>query len=233
MKETSFKLFKFQKNGKDGKLETFKVPFEKGMRVLDALKFVQETIDPTLSFRWNCRVGTCGSCAVRVNGSPKLACKTEVLEESKELIIEPLKTLDVVKDLLTDTRDAEEKLDKLMPWFDAKNKGEKSFELFEEEVLDVQEMKKCIHCYACFDVCPVVRAKKNYIGPKAVVNINSFEMHPKDVQKRIKEVEKNGLWNCIMSGCCSDVCPQEITIAENAIPYAKEKSLSIKSEKNE
>lgn len=228
METVMFKVFRSENTGKKSMLSSYGIPFEKGMRILDGLMHVQEKIDPTISFRWNCRAGTCGSCTVRVNGVPKLACKTEVSESEKEIVIEPLKTLKIVKDLVTNAAEADARLDELSPWFTNKNKGNGFFEIFEEEALDVQEMKRCIHCYACFDSCPVERLSKDYIGPKAIVNINSFEMHPRDEGERISGLNKNGLWNCIMSGCCSDVCPQEIKIAENAIPFAKEKSISLR-----
>ncbi|MBI2598484.1 MAG: succinate dehydrogenase/fumarate reductase iron-sulfur subunit [Candidatus Diapherotrites archaeon] len=232
MKEIVLKIFRHD-GKKEGKLVGYAVPCEKETRILDALIFVQEKIDQTLSFRWNCRAGTCGSCTVRVNGVPRLACKTPIDFEANEIVIEPLGTLKLVKDLLTDAATQEERLDKIGPWFKPKTSDSKFFEMFEEEVNDAQEMRKCIHCYACFDTCPVTRIKKNYIGPKAIVNINAFEMHPKDKSKRITDLEKEGLWNCIMSGCCSEVCPQEIKISEIAIPFAKEKSLSVRREKNE
>ena len=226
MKEIIFKILRSESRTKKKKLVAYSVPYKRGMRILDGLRHIQENIDPTLSFRWNCRAGTCGSCTMRVNGTPKLTCKTVIDGETKELLIEPLKTLYVVKDLLTDPEDVEKKLNRLEPWFSSRKTTSEFFELHEEEVIDVQEMKKCIHCYACFDVCPVVRSGRYYIGPKSIVNIDSFEMHPKDIGKRMKALKKKGLWNCVMSGCCSDVCPQDINISQNAIPYAKEKSLS-------
>ena len=228
MQKVMFKIFRFDPKTKNGKLVSYPVPYKKGMRVLDGLRYVQEYIDSTLAFRWNCRAGTCGSCTARVNGKPVLTCKTEVTDKTTDLVVEPLKTLPIVKDLLTNPDEVDTKLNQMKPWFIPKTKGKEISGLYEEQVFDSQEMKRCIHCYACFDVCPVVRAGKDYIGPKTIVNVAAYEMHPKDDGNRMKGLEKNGLWNCIMSGCCSDVCPQNIKIAQNAIPFSKEKSLTIR-----
>ena len=98
----------------------YSVPYAPRMRILDALLFIQENLEPDLAFRWNCGEGVCGSCAGEVDGKPVLMCKTEIMENMQNIRIEPLKVFPVIKDLVTDPSEVYEKLSRLKPYFTGK-----------------------------------------------------------------------------------------------------------------
>lgn len=215
-------MFKvLRSDGKQG-FETFKVPFTEGMRLLDGLRYIQQNIDQTLSFRWNCREGICGSCAARLNGKPVLTCKTPV-EKGQTIVLEPLKTLDVVKDLVVNIAKAEEKVSKLKPYF--KGKKSSTFRtLYDEQIEDAEEMRSCISCYICYDSCHVLRdGKKEFLGPKHFVQLVGLDKHPDEKIERIPKLKDN-VWMCNNSRCCTETCPQDIKVNENAMVYAKERA---------
>lgn len=208
---------------------TYTVPYIPKMRVLDALLFVQEKIEPDLAFRWNCGEGICGSCAAEVNGNPVLTCKKEVTKDLETIKIEPLKVFPVIKDLITDPSEVYEKLSKLKPYFTGSKKSE-FHEIHDEEIKEVQEMRKCIDCFICYDSCHVIRSHPHlkFIGPINIVKATALDKHPKEKSTRSPLLEKEGLWNCNLSRCCTLNCPQKIRITEDAIIWEKERAVSLR-----
>ncbi len=208
-------------------MKTYTIPFFPSIKVLDALFHIQEHLEPDLAFRWNCGEGICGSCAAEVNGKPVLMCKTPVHEGT--LTITPLKVFPVIKDLVTDPHDAYAKLARLKPYSSLRET--KSFHtIFDKQVRDVQEMRKCIDCFICYDSCHVIRnhTPQSFPGPLAILKTVSFDRHPEEKKQRVPLLEKEGLWSCNMSRCCSQNCPQDIKISEDAITWAKEQSISLR-----
>lgn len=213
--------------------EEYEVPWEKHMKLLDALKHVQRQ-DPTLAFRWNCGEGVCGSDGMRLDGRPVLACKTEIPEEwcdrENPPRIEPLSVFPTIKDLVADYSEVWEKARKLKPHFEGKEPdGEDGFyEMHEEEVAQSQQMRKCINCMACYDVCHVLRQQmKQYAGPRNLVKAASFQYHPKDTFDRSELLDTEGnIDMCNVTRCCSNVCPQGIHITQDAIIPQKEHVIS-------
>lgn len=213
--------------------EKYEVDWEPHMKVLDALKAVQRQ-DPSFAFRWNCGEGVCGSDAMRMDGKPVLACKTEIPEEycdrDSPVRIEPLSVFPVIKDLVADYEEVFEKEKDLKPHFEgAEPDGEDGFyEMHEDEVEQAQQMRKCINCMACYDVCHVLREQlKEYAGPRNIVKASSFEYHPKDVADRSELLDTEGNIDlCNVTRCCSNVCPQGINITTDAIIPHKERAIT-------
>ena len=207
--------------------ESYQVPFTKGMRVLDAIRYIQRHHDPTLAYRWNCREGICGSCSMEVDGKPVLTCKKEITTD--KILIEPMKVFPTLKDLVPDVTMAREKLAQFKPYFIAKpEEAEKKdfWTIKEYELHEIGEGRSCIECYLCYDVCHVLRNHKDmdFVGPQNIVKIVGLDRHPKNGFERIMSLEKEGgIWNCNMTRCCTEVCPQGIKITENFITYAKER----------
>lgn len=220
-------IIKIDRNGAE---KSYRVPYTNKMRVLDALLFIQENLEPDLAFRWNCGEGICGSCAAEVNGQPVLTCKKEITKDVDLIRIYPLKVFPVIKDLVTDPSEVYEKLSRLKNYFTG-NKSRKEFHtIYDEEVKEVQEMRKCIDCFICYDSCHVVRNHPNvkFIGPINIVKAASLDKHPEEKLKRSHILEKEGLWNCNLSRCCTSNCPQKIKITEDAIIWEKEMAVSSK-----
>ena len=215
------------KRDKEPHYQEFRVKYKKGMRVLDAIMDIQRHQDPSLAYRWNCRAGICGSCAMEIDGKPCLACKTAI--EKDRLTIEPMKAFPVIKDLVPDIDEVREKLARLKPYFDAKPEeaAKDGFFIFQDyELHEQHEAHECIECYICYDSCHVTRNHKElgFCGPSNVVKAINLDRHPLDVGDRFRLLNTEGnIWQCNMTRCCSENCPQDIRITENFITYAKER----------
>ncbi len=214
------------------RFQVYEVPWHEKMRLLDALKWIQHNEDGTLAVRWNCGEGVCGSDAMRVNGYPVLACKTEITRDwlNQENRVEPLKTFPVIKDLVADYSEVYEKEASLKPSFIAESTDE-FYEMSAEETEHAQEMRKCISCMICYDSCHAVRNDLDFVGPRNMVKAASFSYHPKDEEDRTQQLVDGGMHNCNVTRCCTQVCPQDINITENAIQN-RERPHRIHGEKN-
>ncbi len=216
----------------DNKFSEYKIPIEEGMVVLDALIYIIEHFDSTISARWNCKAARCGSCGAEINGIPKLMCKTRIDSIDTDIIIEPLKIFPNIKDLVGNVMQVW-KTKKEMPAFEMINKfnmqkhktaSTKNLVLYEYDVLRAQEFKKCIECFLCLDSCHVIREHlTNYIGPMHVVNAASLDLNPIDSKDRREFLDKNGIRFCNVTKCCTEVCPMKIKITDNAIIPEKER----------
>ncbi len=215
-------------NGKEY-IKVYEVPFQEKMRVLGAMKHIQENLEGDLAFRWNCGEGICGSCAVELDGKPVLACKTEISEDVKKIKLSPLKAFPVVKDFVFDRSKVDEQAARIKPYFITDNKEKGFWKMDEGDIKDTVEMRTCIDCLICHDSCHVLKnTKLKFLGPRNIVKANSLDTHPMNSLDRTKLVRDEGIANCNVSGCCTDNCPQEIKITDNANIPMKERSISEK-----
>jgi succinate dehydrogenase / fumarate reductase iron-sulfur subunit len=209
-----------------GRLQEYRVPVEEGMVVLDAIHHIQGHQAPDLAVRWNCKAAKCGSCSAEVNGRPKLLCKTrmDALPPDKPIVVQPMKTFPIVKDLVTDVKWNYE-VNKKIPPFTPKQNAEWRWN--QEDIDRVQEFRKCIECFLCQDVCHVLRSHgrmDGFAGPRFLVRAAGLEMHPMDGVNRTKFLkEEAGIGLCNITKCCTEVCPEDITITDNAIIPLKER----------
>jgi succinate dehydrogenase / fumarate reductase, iron-sulfur subunit len=222
--EAILEVFRGDKDTRSSKQYT--VPISPGMVVLDAIHYIQGHLEPDLAVRWNCKAGKCGSCSAEVNGRPRLMCKTRMdsLPQDKPITVYPMKSFPVIKDLVTD-----------VSWNYAVNKKIPPFtprpgvkwKMYQEDVDRVQEFRKCIECFLCQNVCHVVRdhdKKAQFGGPRFFVRTASLEMHPLDGVNRAKLLKDElGIGYCNITKCCTEVCPEEIRITDNAIIPLKER----------
>ena len=217
----------FRGNGNDrskDRYETFTVPYQDGMVVLNAIHYIQSHFDSSLSARWNCKAGRCGSCSAEINGMPRLMCKTPVDLYEGEITVEPMKAFPLLRDLVTDVSDNFE-IAKSIPPFTPKESTDHVWIFQQRDVDRSREFRKCIECFLCQDVCHVVREHKaNYIGPRFVVKAASFDMHPLDALNRSGYMKNDaGLGYCNITKCCQEVCPEHIIITDDAIIPEKER----------
>jgi succinate dehydrogenase / fumarate reductase, iron-sulfur subunit len=209
-----------------GQLVDYKVPVAPGMVVLDALHYVQAHDAPDLAVRWNCKAAKCGSCSGEVNGRPKLMCKTRMddLPLEEPVTIKPLKSFPVIKDLVTDVS-WNYKINKKIPPFTPQPGVE--WKMQQADIDRVQEFRKCIECFLCQNVCHVLRDHEKgdqFGGPRFFVRIAGLEMHPLDGESRTKLLKDElGLGFCNITKCCTEVCPEDIHITDNAIIPLKER----------
>jgi succinate dehydrogenase / fumarate reductase, iron-sulfur subunit len=212
----------------------YEVPVEAGMVVLDAVHYIQAHYSSDLAVRWNCKAAKCGSCSAEVNGKPVLMCKTRLddFPEDQPIEVRPLKTFPLIRDLVTDVS-WNYAVNKTIAPFKPANENTDEWKIFQDDVDRVQEFRKCIECFLCQDVCHVLRNhdktdlqnRKNFFaGPRFMVRLASLEMHPMDAANRIEAIkEDNGIGYCNITKCCTEVCPEDIHITDNAIIPLKER----------
>ena len=197
MKERDFKIYRG--DDKKGELVSYKCNVSEGMVVLDVIHRIQADQANDLACRWNCKAGKCGSCSVEINGKPRLACMTRMneFEEDKTIIITPLKSFPVIRDIVSDVSWNYKQNQKILPFSPSKKDKEKDFVMMQKDVDRVQHFRKCIECYLCQNMCHVIRdneGKDKFAGPRFMVRLASLEMHPMDRADRIKEIkEEHGL----------------------------------------
>ena len=224
MADAVLRVFRGDQNG--GQTSDYTVPIAPGMVVLDALHYIQGHQQPDLAVRWNCKAGKCGSCSAEVNGKPRLTCKTRMdsLPKDAPITVAPLKTFPVIKDLVTDVS-FNYRVNKKIPAFTPQ--ANTDWKMYQRDIDRVQEFRKCIECFLCQDVCHVLRdhdKKAEFAGPRFFVRVAGLEMHPLDNLDRVPLLkEEMGLGYCNITKCCTEVCPEEIRITDNAIIPLKER----------
>ena len=213
-------------------LQAYDVEAAEGMTVLEALVGVVSKDDPTLAFRRSCRSAICGSCAVMVNGFPKLACNTQVIPEFKkhgEMLLEPLTNHSVLKDLIVDSGPFWGKIDKVTPFLTPQQEGEALGEATgesaatgamaispvvskeDEQVID--DAQKCVMCGACNAACNTQEIESRYVGPSASAKAWRFvgDVREGRSEKRLERLSlEHGIWDCVRCAHCTEYCPKGV-----------------------
>ena len=228
MKSATFRIWRGDAH--EGEFEEYTTGIEDGMVVLDAVHQIQAKQANTLACRWNCKAGKCGSCSAEINGMPRLMCMTRLSEVpiDKPITIEPLKAFPLIKDLVTDVSWNYRVKKKIKPFKPrAPDAPDGTWRMAQADVDRVQEFRKCIECFLCQDVCHVLRdhhRHDEFIGPRFLVYTAALEMHPLDTEDRLPELKQaHGVGLCNITKCCTQVCPEDITITDNAIIPLKER----------
>ncbi|MGQ0668742.1 MAG: succinate dehydrogenase/fumarate reductase iron-sulfur subunit [Actinomycetota bacterium] len=197
--------------------DEYHVPYRDDLVVLDALNYIKENVDGSLSYRWSCRMGVCGSCGMMVNGEPRLTCSTFVREfHPKPVIVEPLRYFPVIRDLVVDMTDFLEKLKEVKPWIirgEEKPVGEGEYLQTPEEVDVYKQFSMCINCMLCYAACPVFGLDPVFLGPAAIALAHRYNLDSRDQGRaeRREVLELNwGIWDCTFVGECTVVCPKDV-----------------------
>jgi len=224
MADAILEVFRGDRQG--GKTVQYQVPVAPGMVILDAIHYIQGHLAPDLAVRWNCKAAKCGSCSAEVNGRPRLMCKTrmDALPLDQPITVFPMKSFPILKDLVTDVS-WNYKVNKKIPPFTPKPGTD--WKIYQDDVDRVQEFRKCIECFLCQNVCHVLRDHdkfEQFAGPRFFVRAAGLEMHPLDSKSRAPLLKNElGLGFCNITKCCTEVCPEEIHITDNAIIPLKER----------
>ena len=224
----SFRLWR----GADGTgaFADYTTEVNEGMVVLDAVQQIQAEQANDLAVRWNCKAGKCGSCSAEINGKPKLMCMTRLddLPIDEPVTVEPMRAFPHVRDLVTDVSwnfRVKPRIQGFTPRPPDAPDG--TWRIDQRDVERVQEFRKCIECFLCQDVCHVLRdhhMHDEFVGPRFLVYAAALEMHPLDTADRTTELkEQFGIGYCNITKCCTKVCPEHITITDNAIIPLKER----------
>ncbi len=199
--------------------QEYEVPLRKEWTVLDGLNHVKNEVDTTLSFRWSCRMGICGSCGMNVDGEPKLSCGTFLTDYAPgPVTVEPLANFPVVRDLVVDLTDFMQKLPRVKPWIirpDDHRTVEPDVEYLQTpEQLDAyKQFSMCINCMLCYAACPVYGLDPEFIGPAAIALAERYDLDSRDRGNRERLdvlIEHDGVWDCTFVGECTRVCPKHV-----------------------
>jgi len=216
--KVEFRIRRF--DGERSYWESYELEAKRGMTVLEALFHIKENLDGSLAFRASCRMGICGSCAVKINDKPRLACETQILAIGKSLIkIEPLDNFRILKDLVTDFEGFFAKHKKVKPYLIRDVSYSNPVELLQSprELDRYYIYTLCIKCGACYSVCPAAATRESYLGPAAMTAAYRFCADSRDRGKR-KRIpilsEDGGVWRCHLAMECSEVCPKGVEPAK-------------------
>ncbi|CAN5205907.1 succinate dehydrogenase/fumarate reductase iron-sulfur subunit [soil metagenome] len=228
MPSTTFRIWRGDASG--GDFRSYETEYTQGMVVLDVIHKIQAEQANDLAVRWNCKAGKCGSCSAEVNGKPRLMCMTRMnaVDTSRAVTIEPMKAFPLLKDLVTDVSWNYAVKQSIKPFRPRPpDAPDGTWRMQQVDVARSQEFRKCIECFLCQDVCHVLREHHlhdRFIGPRFLIHVAQLEMNPLDVEERYEELrERQGIGFCNITKCCTKVCPEGITITDNAIIPLKER----------
>ncbi len=207
--------------------QRYEVPYQPEWVVLDALNYLKDQVDGTLSYRWSCRMGVCGSCGMMVNGVPKLTCAAFLRDHLPGPIkLEPLANFPVERDLVIVLDDFMEKLQAVKPWIiDSIDRPleEREYRQTPEQLADFKQYSMCINCMLCYAACPVYQNDEKFLGPAALALAQRYNHDSRDegrTQRQELIWSDYGAWDCTFIGECSVVCPEHVDPA-GAIQQAK------------
>jgi succinate dehydrogenase / fumarate reductase, iron-sulfur subunit len=216
-------MLNIQRGGSNKKAEisydSYRVPVSRWTTVLDALIYVKERLDSSVAIRFSCRMASCGSCGMRINGIPRLACYTKISELGTDTITcEPLPNFPLIRDLVTDFQQFFDHHRKIQPYIqnthpDPSIERLSEFKQTPQEVDEFLQFSYCIKCGLCYSACPTVATDTKFPGPQALAQAYRYFADNRDdsAQKRLDIVdEKHGVWRCHFAGSCSMVCPKGV-----------------------
>ena len=198
-------------------LQSYTVPYREDWVILDAINYIKDEIDGTLSYRWSCRMGVCGSCGMMINGEPKLTCSAFLRDyHPGEIRIEPLENFPVIRDLVIDMSGFMDKLTSVKPWIireTEKPVSEGEYLQSPEELDTYQQYSQCINCLLCYAACPIFGLETDFLGPAVIALGYRYNLDSRDEGNRQRNdviTDPNGIWECTFVGECSVVCPKHV-----------------------
>lgn len=201
---------------REPRLQTYSVPCLNEWVVLDALNYVKENLDTTVSYRWSCHMAVCGSCGMMINGEPKLACKAFIREYGDQIRVEPLANFPIERDLVTSVEDFIAKLASVKPYLIPKEDKPIEAGEFRQTPVELKKYKQytlCINCMLCYAACPQYGLVPEFLGPAAIALAHRYNQDSRDGgrdQRQEVVASHEGVWECSFVGACSEVCPKHV-----------------------
>jgi len=199
--------------------DTFDIPVQRWSTVLDALLYAKSYLDSSIGIRYSCRMASCGSCGMKINGIPRLACYTKISElEGNTIVCEPLSNFPHIRDLVTDFTQFFEHHKDMKPYIQNENALTSDMKLSEykqlpEDVDKYLQFSYCIKCGLCYSACPSVGTDTKFPGPQALAQAYRYFADSRDTatKERLDIVDnRHGIWRCHFAGSCSVVCPKGV-----------------------
>jgi fumarate reductase iron-sulfur subunit len=198
-------------------VQEYEVPCPKDWVVLDGLNYIKDRLDGSLSYRWSCRMGVCGSCGMTVNGEPKLTCETFLSEYgSGPVRVEPLRNFPIIRDLVVEIGDFMRKLVRVKPWIirdQEKPVSEGEYTQTPDELDEFKQFSMCINCMLCYSACPIYGLEPAFVGPAAIALAQRYNLDSRDEgsDERLDVLsEHDGIWGCTFVGECTEACPKHV-----------------------
>ena len=222
-KTISIRVTRFRPEQEDAPIEqVYQIPYQDDWVVLDALNYIKDQVDGTLSYRWSCRMGVCGSCGMMINGRPTLGCRTLTAELPSTISLAPMPAFKLIGDLSVDTgtwfRDMSERVES---WIHTQKEFDPAAE---EERMDneiagkIYELERCIECGCCVAGCGTANIREDFLGATALNRIGRFMLDPRDERDSEDWFElvstDEGVFGCMGLMGCDDVCPKELPLLE-------------------
>jgi fumarate reductase iron-sulfur subunit len=197
--------------------QSYDIPLREDWSVLDGLNYVKDHLDGTLSYRWSCRMGICGSCGMTVDGDPALSCAELLTDHSPGPVrVGPLRNFPVIRDLVVDVSDFMRKLPRVKPWIvrdDDLPVSEGEYLQTPAQMAEYQQYSMCINCMICYAACPVYGLDEQFVGPAAIALAQRYNLDSRDqgAQDRLDVlIHPDGLWGCTFVGECTRACPKDV-----------------------
>jgi fumarate reductase iron-sulfur subunit len=196
--------------------QSYEIPRRKDWSVLDGLNYIKDRVDGTLSYRWSCRMGICGSCGMTVNGEPRLACGTFLSSYGAGPVrVEPLRNFPVIRDLVIDMTDFVDKLKVVQPWLIRDDDEQPAGEYLQTpaELDAYKQFSMCINCMLCYSACPVYGINEHFLGPAVIALGQRYNLDSRDqgAGERLDALAApTGVWDCTYVGECSTACPKNV-----------------------
>ena len=207
--------------------QRYEVPFTDDISVLQALQYIKDHLDGSLTFRWSCRMAICGSCGVMVDGEPRLGCRTFLREYYPGPIrVEALSHFPIERDLVVDAGDFMGKLARIKPWIvpkEARALEEGEYRQTPAQLGRYEQFSHCINCMLCYAACPQYGLDPKFLGPGLTALLHRYNRDSRDgaSAERMQLVHsEEGVWSCTAVGYCSEVCPKGVDPA-NAVNQNK------------
>lgn len=223
----TLEIFRYQPEGDAApRFQSYEVPYREDWVVLDGINHIKDRLDGSLTYRWSCRMGVCGSCGMMINGVPKLSCATFLKEYYPGRVrVEPLENFPVARDLVIVLDDFMDKLPRVQPWIVREDAPPEAAESRQSPAqLDrYKQFSMCINCMLCYSACPVYALQPRFIGPAAIALAQRYNLDSRDDgrgERRKVLGGHHGIWDCTFVGECTTVCPAEVDPA-GAIQQAK------------
>ena len=215
-----FKILRYNPEvSTESRFENYELEVTPGMVVLDALNRVKDDIDGSISFRKSCRSGICGSCAVHINGVPRLACKTQVkfeMEKRDVITVEPLHNFTPIKDLVVDLEPFYRMIDEVRPWLETDESRldpDTEIQMSAQQVEKVSLATDCILCAVCYGGCNMAEVNSAFLGPAALTKGWRFAGDSRDgaTSERLRRLQQdNAAWTCAHCFNCDEWCPKHV-----------------------
>ena len=207
--------------------QSYEVPYDEDWVVLDAINWIKDHVDGSVTYRWSCRMGVCGSCGMMVNGEPKLTCAAFLKDYHPGVVrVDPLVNFPVERDLVVSMDDFMEKLQAVKPYIirdDVNDTSGGEYRQSPAELARYKQFSMCINCMLCYSACPVVGHEEEFLGPAALALGHRYNKDSRDRGKSERMevmLSDEAMWGCTFVGECSVVCPKHVDPA-GAIQQAK------------